>query len=214
MSGDLLIYGSSGHARVIAETALAAGWRVVGWADDDPSHLGREVDGLPVRATGTEEAARKAVREGWQVVVGIGDNRARRRVFDELLGYGARIATIVGPQALLSPSATLGRGTVVFAAAVVQAGARIGENVILNTACSVDHDCAIGNHAHLSPGVHLGGTVEVGEGAHLGVGASVRNNLTIGAWTLIGVGAAVVESIEAGVVAYGVPARPLSRPAE
>ncbi len=210
MSGDLLIYGSSGHARVIAETAVAAGWRVVGWGDDDPTRLDLEIDGIPVRVTGTEEAARVALTEGWQVVVGIGDNRIRRRVFDELLGHGAEIATIVRPQAVISPTASLGRGTVVFAGVVVHPGAQIGENVILNTACSVDHDCTIGSHAHLSPGVHLGGTVEVGEGAHLGVGTSVRNNLTIGAWTLIGVGAAVVEPIESGVVAYGVPARPLS----
>jgi sugar O-acyltransferase (sialic acid O-acetyltransferase NeuD family) len=207
MAERLLLFGASGHGRVVADAARAAGWEIAGWADDDASRRGQELDGAPVVATGVAEAAAWARERGAHVVVSIGDNRARARLFEALLAAGADLATVVHPAAVVSPSATLGSGTVVFAGAVINPGTTIGRNVIVNTSVSVDHDNWIGDHAHLSPGVHLGGTVSVGEGAHLGVGVSVRNNLSIGAWTLVGVGAAVVADLPANVVAYGVPAR-------
>lgn len=207
MADRLLLFGASGHGRVVADAARAAGWEIAGWGDDDPARHGLELEGVSVVAIGVEEAAAWARAHGARLVVSIGDNRARSRLFEALLAAGAEPATVVHPAAVLSPAAALGPGTVVFAGAVVNPGARLGRNVIVNTAASVDHDAAIGDHAHLSPGVHLGGTVTVGEGAHLGVGVSVRNNVSIGAWTVVGVGAAVVGDLPAGVVAYGVPAR-------
>ncbi|MFN7960747.1 MAG: acetyltransferase [Thermoanaerobaculia bacterium] len=207
----LLIFGASGHGRVVAEAAAAAGLAPAGWADDDPDRRGSRVDGLEVLACGTAEAAEIALEAGWSVVVAVGDNRARRRVMLELAALGAQLATVVHPRATISPTARLGEGSVALAGVVINAGAQVGSNVILNTSCSVDHDCRIGDHAHLSPGVHLGGAVEVGEGTHLGVGVSVRNQIKIGAWSLVGAGAAVVSDIDPGVVAWGVPAKPQRR---
>lgn len=209
MADRLLIYGASGHGRVVADAARAAGWGVAGWVDGDSSKAGSAVDGLPVVTGGPAEAAQEAAVRGAAVVVAVGDNRARREIFKALVEAGARLATVIHPAAVVSPEARVGQGSVIFAGAVVNPGAEVGENVILNTAASVDHDCRIGDHAHLSPGAHLGGTVTIGEGTHLGVGAAVRNDVTIGAWSVIGVGAAVVGPLGDGVVAYGVPARPV-----
>ncbi len=216
MSERLLIFGASGHGRVIADAARAAGFDLAGWADDDPRRAGTSVAGAPVVAIGTEAAARWAGEHAARVVVGIGKNRIRARVFAALLAHGAQPATVIHPRAVVSPTARLGAGTVVFAGALVNPDAVLGRNVILNTGVSVDHDAAIGDHVHLSPGVHLGGTVSIGEGSHLGVGAAVRNNLAIGAWSLVGVGAAVVAPVADGVVVVGVPARVLraARPDE
>lgn len=207
MAERLLLFGASGHGRVVADAARAAGWEIAGWADDDAARRGQEFDGAPVLATGVAEAAAWAREHDARVVVSIGDNAARARLFQALLDADAEPATVVHPSAVISPSATLGSGTVVFAGAVIGPGATVGRNVIVNTAATIDHDNWIGDHVHLSPGVHLGGTVSIGEGAHLGVGVSVRHNLSIGAWTVVGVGAAVVGDLPANVVACGVPAR-------
>jgi PglD N-terminal domain len=34
----LLVWGASGHGRVVAEAALASGWELLGWVDANP-HL-------------------------------------------------------------------------------------------------------------------------------------------------------------------------------
>jgi UDP-N-acetylbacillosamine N-acetyltransferase len=207
MKRPLLVFGCGGHGRVVADAALAAGLRVLGFADDDRSSRGDVVLGLPVSAIGIEEAAALCNEHSADLVLAIGDNRRRAHMFERALVLGLRMATIVHPSAIVAPTASVGAGTVVFARAVINPECRVGDDVIVNTAASLDHDNVIGTHAHISPGAVLGGTVTVGEGTHVGIGVCVRNNITIGAWSVIGAGAAVVSDIPDDVVAYGVPAR-------
>lgn len=203
----LLVLGCGGHGKVVADAAIASGRRVLGFADDAERWRGATLLGLPVLAIGRDETLALCRREEAEVVLAIGDNRIRARVFEELARKGLTLGTVRHPSAVVAGSVTVGPGTVIFASVVVNPDARIGQNVILNTGVRLDHDNVIGDHAHLSPGATLGGTVTVGEGTHLGVGVSVRNNVSIGAWSIVGVGAAVVGPIPGGVVAYGVPAR-------
>ena len=48
MGETLAIWGSGGHARVVAATAWALGLEVVKFLDDDESKWGSHVDGIPV----------------------------------------------------------------------------------------------------------------------------------------------------------------------
>lgn len=212
MSGDegrLYVYGASGHGRVVAEMAARAGFKVLGFVDDDEGKSGESLAGLPVCCWSIDELTRRAREEDAGVIVGIGDNWIRKLIFERILRGGIRLATVIAPSAVVFDSVKVGAGSFVAAGSVITTDTRIGRNVIVNTAASIDHDCVIGDHAHISPGAHLGGTVAVGEGTHVGIGCAVRNNLTIGSWALLGAGAAVVADIESGVVAYGVPARPV-----
>jgi sugar O-acyltransferase (sialic acid O-acetyltransferase NeuD family) len=203
----LLIYGASGHGKVVADAALAAGWDVLGFVDDDPSKPGSMLLGLQVSAASGERLHASDV----SVVIGVGSNLARRAIYHRLVEAGVSIATVIHPRAVIAPSATIRPGAVVFAGAVINPDCVIGENSIVNTAASLDHDCVLGAHAHLSPGVHLGGTVLIGEGTPLGVGVSCRNNIQIGSWSVVGVGAAVVADLPDRVMAVGVPARVVRR---
>ena len=207
MNRRLLIYGASGHGAVVAEAAQAAGWEIAGFADDDPTKRALQLVGVPVRAIGFDDAVRRCAADDAHFVVAIGDNALRRRVYDMLLATGCQPALVRHPAAVISPSARLGSGTVVFAGVIVNAGTQVGVNAILNTACTLDHDNIIGDHAHVSPGAHLGGSVRIGEGTHIGLGAAIRNNVGVGPWSVIGMGSVVVRDIEGGVTAWGVPAR-------
>lgn len=210
MSGGerkLYVYGAGGHARVVAETATRAGFKVLGVVDDRAEKAGANVCGFRVCSWSIEELARETRDADAEVIVGIGDNWARKRVFERLFRAGIRIATVLSPSACVFDSVGVGVGSFVAAGAVVTTGTRIGRNVIVNTGASLDHDGVISDHVHISLGAHVGGAVVVGEGTHVGIGCSVRNNVSLGSWSLIGAGAVVVADIESGVVAYGVPAR-------
>ncbi len=210
-SGRLIVYGASGHGKVVADAATAAGWEVLGFADDDPGARSRKLLGLEVLAIGAEELRRYIDKRPTGIAMGIGDNAARKRVFERLRALGFEMATIVHPSAVVAPSARFGSGTVVFGGVVVNADTVLDEDVIINTGATVDHDNAIGAHAHVSPGAHLGGIVCIGEGTHVGIGTTVRNNLTVGCWSLIGAGSVVVKDIPDRVVAFGCPARVVRR---
>ena len=209
---EVLIVGAGGHGQVVAD-ALWRAWerdgavRPLGYVDDDPSLCGRQLVDIPV--LGPLADLTGIPHDG--IVVAIGDNRIRRRVFDELAQRGEHFIVAKHPSAIVAPDVRIGRGSVLFAGVIVNVGSVIGDNVILNTGSSVDHHSRIGNHAHVAPGVRMGGAVTVEEGVLIGVAASVLPGSTIGAWSVVGGGACVAQSVAPGVTVVGVPAREAPR---
>lgn len=198
-SQEIQILGAGGHAKVVIQTAKAAGFSPVALYDDNIDRHGKNIFGIPI--VGNIDQAQKSGRPS---VIGIGDNLVRKQ-------YGESLSlpwvTLIHPTAFVDPTATVGEGTVIVAGAVVQVESTIGKHVIVNTSASVDHDALIGDYVHIAPGCHLSGGVTVNEGVLLGVGASVKPCMKIGAWSTIGVGSAVVSSIPEHVTAMGIPAQ-------
>ncbi len=204
----VLILGAGDHGQVIADSLLQGvthhqNIEPIGYLDDDPNLLGKKYLGLPV--LGTIAQRNEVTHEG--VIVAIGQNSIRARIFRQLEKEGEHFINAVHPSAILAPEVQLGVGVAIMAGVVVNTGSVIGDNVILNTCCSVDHHGQIGHHAHLAPGVHLGGRVAVGEGALLGVGTAVIPGQRIGDWSIVGAGSCVISNIPNGVTAVGVPTK-------
>jgi sugar O-acyltransferase (sialic acid O-acetyltransferase NeuD family) len=194
----LLVVGAGGHAKVVVDAALAAGFDIagiVGTAGDAPEILGHPVsiDGDGIDAEG--------------FVVAIGDNATRARVFTEYCGSGLAPVSVIHPSVVLGSDVTIGDGTFIAAGAIINAGARIGADSILNTGCTVDHDCTLGAHVHVGPRAALCGAVALEDGVLVGVGACASPSVRVGAWSVVGAGAAVVDDLPTGTVAVGVPAR-------
>lgn len=192
----MILYGGSGHAKVILDCIEARGGVVRGIFDAN-SDL-KELLGVPVLGPYYPGSLPDEL-----LIVAIGNNRIRHRVAATVQhGFG----TVVHPSALVSRHATVGEGSVVFHLAVVQSGATVGKHCIINTAAVVDHDCRLGDFVHVSPNAALSGNVGVGEGTHIGTGASVIPGIRIGKWCVIGAGAVVVRDVPDYSVAVGVPA--------
>ncbi len=206
----LLILGAGGHARVVAETALAGGLHCrLAFADDRcispaalPSPLGWPLIGTLAQALDPD------VRDRFPAaVVAIGHAATRLHWQQRLAAAGYELPLLIHPTAWVSPSARIAPGTVIFAQAAVQAQAVIGAAAILNTGCSVDHDAVLSDGVHLCPGARLAGEVRVGARSWIGIGASVIQQIRIGADVTVGAGAAVVRDLPDGVTAVGVPAQ-------
>ncbi len=204
MSKRVYIYGSGGHARVIADILVAERKEVLGFIDDDPSKWRK--DGPGPEVIGFEAFPGKEA-DFW-VIIGIGDNGARKRVAAKMEAAGRpRFDTAVHPSAVISGNTSLGQGTVVMAGAVINCGSTIGRHVIINTGACIDHDCRIDDFVHISPGARLGGGVSVGAGSWIGLGASIINNCRIGRNVIVGMGAVVIKDIPDSWVVAGNPAR-------
>ena len=206
----VLIIGAGGHALVVTDILLSmaeAGFdgRPVGYLDDDAARLGRRLLGLEVVGT----LADLASVPHDAIVIGIGHNETRKRVFEIMRLRGERFASAVHPRSIIAREVEIGQGSMICAGVIINPGSRIGSNVILNTACSIDHHNHVGDHAHIGPGAHLAGEVSVGDGAFIGTGASVIPSLNIGPWSVVGAGSCVIRSVPAGMTVAGVPARVL-----
>ena len=204
----LLILAAGGHAKVVAETALAAGLTSsIAFLDDRSSP---PVLDLPVLGP-LHQALEPSVQEQFSAaVVAIGHPATRMRWIVQLQAAGYQLPVVIHPSAWISPSAQISPASVVFAQAAVQSQAVIGTGAIINTGCSVDHDAQLSDAVHICPGARLAGEVQVGARSWIGVGASVIQQVCIGSDVTVGAGAAVVRDLPDGVTAVGVPARVLS----
>jgi sugar O-acyltransferase (sialic acid O-acetyltransferase NeuD family) len=208
MHAELVLIGAGGHARVVLDAMRLCGMQVSGV-------IAREVPAVafPVRFLGDDQHLGKLPRSV-RLVMGVGGSGSpahRRTLFERAKSLGFGFQTVVHPAATLADDVVLGEGCQVMAGVVVQAGTQLGANVIVNSGAVIDHDGRIGDYVHIAPGAVLAGGVAVGSGTLIGTGASVVPNASIGADTVIGAGAVVVGDIPAGVVAYGVPCRVVSR---
>lgn len=206
-----VLWGSAGHAKVLASVIALCGGRVVALFDNN-SQAVSVLAGVPLYI-GTEGLNRWS--EGEQDrhdlfgLAAIGGDRGRDRlaVHECFRVHGVRIEPLVHPQASVCLTASLGAGTQILAHALVATDVRIGEACIVNHRAAVDHESVLGNGVHLAPGATLCGCVKVGNNVLIGAGAVVLPRVMIGESTVVGAGAVVTRDLPAGVVAVGNPAR-------
>jgi len=202
----LLVYGAGGHGKVVADILIASGHLELAFIDDSPKLAGATVAGLPVIG-GADELRRELANGQVGVALGIGDNRVRKELAQQLETLGAEILTAIHPSAMISRSAKIGSGTVVMAGVVINADAQLGSGVIANSGAVIEHDVIVGDFAHVSPNSVMGGASSLGSLSHLGLGAVVLPGIAIGNRSIMGAGAVVTREMPDDVVAVGVPAR-------
>ncbi len=206
--GELVIFGAGGHAAVVADAAVAAGFVLAGvLANPRPETGGQPpFGGVPWLGDPDrpESALEDLLARGAFVHAAVGDGETRRRWLEPRLDSAV---AIVHPSAVVSPSATIEPGAFVGPRAVVNARAVVARGAIVNTAAIVEHDARVGPFAHVAPGSILLGAAAIGEHAFIGGGAVVLPGIEIGDAATVGAGGVATRSVPPGTTVIGVPAR-------
>lgn len=194
----MILYGASGHGKVILEILESMGEEHIVIWDDAVKPPVWEYQVVKPQPTGTP------IND--TMVISIGVNAIRKKIAERFADVVA-FATAIHTDAYLSRRCTVGEGTVVMAGARVNPDSVIGRHCIINTCASIDHDCLLEDYVHISPNATLSGNVTVGEGTHIGAGATVIQGIKIGKWATIGAGAAVIRDVPDFATAVGCPAK-------
>lgn len=211
----IIIIGGGGHGRGILEVLLAearaAGTPcpVVGFLDEDPSVVGSQVAGLPI--LGLLDEIPRLVASGHEFLLGVGDPRVRQDLAGRITAAGVVYARAVHPRATLYTDVVVAPGCVVAAGVTVAAATRLGEHTLLNLNATLGHDCVLEPFATVAPGANLGGHVRLGQAAFASLNATILPGLTVGANSQVGAGSVLLEDLEPDRIAFGVPARVVSR---
>ena len=203
-----LILGAGGHGQVVADILLSMqenGSEItpIGYLDDDLMLKGQYLLDLPVLGG----IANLSNISHDAVIVAIGSNATRQKLFETLHSQGEQFVSACHPRAVIARKVSIGAGSVICAGVVVNPGTVIGLNVILNTGSTIDHHNQIEDHAHIAPGAHLGGDVKIGQGTLIGIGATVMPQCSVGVWSNVGAAALVRHNLPDRVTAVGVPAK-------
>lgn len=210
MAKSFVLWGSAGHAKVLAEIITNQGDRVVALFDNNK--VDAALAGVPLHRGDEGFLAWASAQNDLKEIGGlaaIGGGRGRDRVAMQTLmrSRGLLIPVLVHPSAVVSPSAQLGAGTQILALANVAAESRLGEACIVNHRASVDHECVLGNGVHLAPGATLCGCINIGDNVFIGASAVVLPRISIGQDAVVGAGAVVTSDVPAGATVAGNPAR-------
>ncbi|RUO37294.1 acetyltransferase [Aliidiomarina shirensis] len=202
----LAILGASGHGKVVADIAKANGISDIVCFDDRWQEI-KTLGEYPVVGDVAGAITGKSAFDFDAAIVTIGNPSIRAKIQNQL----ACIAPpLVHPSAVVSSTATLGRGTVVMANAVINADSKIGDGVIINTGAVVEHDCVIGDFSHVCPNAAIAGGVIIGRGSWVGIGSSIIQLIQIGENVTIGAGSVVIRNISDDQRVAGNPAKPLT----
>lgn len=155
---SLLIIGAGGHGQVVAECAEACGYEKIDFLDDNNPDTVGGIDQL-------EEVVDKY--NG--VIVSIGNNEIRRELVTRLQIINAPLPVLIHPRAFVSPTTTIGSGSIVLPGAVIHTNANIGIGCIISIGALIDHDAVVEDFSHINTGAiveagkRAGGKVEAGQ---------------------------------------------------
>jgi sugar O-acyltransferase (sialic acid O-acetyltransferase NeuD family) len=193
----MILYGASGHGKVIADILKECGIdQILFWDDANTVALaGYNVIKTPGDFKGISD----------KVLISIGNNEIRKKIADKL-NEKLSFFNAIHPKAVISTKTVIENGTAIMAGAVINCDTRIGRHCIINTSSSVDHDCVLEDYVHISPNATLCGDVYVGEGSQVGAGSVIIPGIRIGKWCTVGAGAVVIKDVPDYATVIGNPA--------
>ncbi|MDN6857392.1 acetyltransferase [Pseudomonas sp. CAN2814] len=199
----LLILGFGGHARSVADVALAAGIRELRFVDSN-AREGENFLGFPVLSHWDA-----ALPEGWAAFSAAGDNARREQQIEAIEAAGWPLASVIAPSATLGVDSQIAPGCFIGQQAHVGPVARIARGCIINSGAIVEHESEVGEFSHVAVNACVAGRSRTGRRNFIGAGATVIDGVSLGDDITIGAGGVVTASIESAGVYVGVPARPL-----
>lgn len=207
----IIIIGSGGHAKVVAdiiltrEKELNEDLKIIGFLDDNFKKLKYDnIFNIPIIGN-LNNIDNFNKNEDYFFIIAIGSNEVRKKIskkYQKLNYY-----TAIHPRSIISREVTIGSGTVVMANAVINPNSTIGKHCILNTSSVIEHDNELGDYVHISPNATLCGGVNINDNSWIGAGSVIRQQIHIGKNVLVGANSVVVKNIEDNCVVVGNPAK-------
>jgi UDP-N-acetylbacillosamine N-acetyltransferase len=193
----LVIIGAGGHSKSVADIFLQSNPKSTVVFVDINADPGKKILGFPVIKETKDHI------DG-SVVIAIGDNNTRKRVFDKYAKFG--FTNVISKNAHVGINASLGNGNFIANFTHIGPDSKIGDNNIVNNGAIIEHEAEVGNHCHFAPRSVVSGQCKVGDNVFMGVGAKLINNVSICSNVIIGAGATVIKNITEPGTYVGSPA--------
>lgn len=146
---NLLILGAGGYGRTVYDVASQLNlFSNISFLDDSSTDS---------RVIGKVSGYEKFVSSETYVYPAFGNNGMRLRLVNELLQKGINVPVLIHPTAYVSPTASIGKGTVVLPNATINTDCHIGNACIINCGAIVDHGCVIEDGVHVCLGAIIKG---------------------------------------------------------
>lgn len=204
-SKQLIVMGFGGHARSVADVALALGFKTLVFVDEQAREGEMFLD-FPVLKSFTPDDPK-----AWCVFAASGNGLVRQAQTKLIEQQGWQLVSLVAPSATLGVGCLIDDGVFVGQQAHIGPMAKVGRGSIINSGAVVEHECAVGEWAHVSVNATMAGRSRLGDHSMLGAGSTVIDNVTVTQHVVVGAGALVHKNVVNSGVYAGVPAKQLPK---
>ena len=190
---NLYIYGYGSHLNSVIETAKESGNDISGIIMEKKFNNKKVNLDFPIY---NKKQLSKMKRKNINLIIGIGDNKIRSKIYKFYKNKSFKFATLIHPSAIISKKAIIKSGSIINANVIINRNVLIGENTIINNDCLIEHDVKIGKNCHIAPSVKISGSVKISEGTFIGLGSLIKDKINIGTKVIVGVGSIIVKNLK------------------
>ncbi len=207
---DIAIFGAGGLGKELLFELRelckrGEDYNILGFIDDNPFSLGREIHGAKVIG---DSQWLINYKNPLCVVLAVGSACARKQIYEKIsANLMLSFPSIIAHDAVCSDYVSFGKGCIVCFSDVFTVDISLGNFVLVNNGCTVGHDAVIDDFVTLYPGVRISGNTHLGKAAEMGAGSCIIQGKSIGDGTIVGAGAVVINDLPANCTAVGVPAK-------
>lgn len=212
MKNKIILIGSGQHCNVVTYNIKEQGvYDIACIAEIDHSKCGKNADGVIIEPfENFSKDAMNILEKKYNTnlfFIAFGSMKYRKDVFNFLVQNGWEAVNIIHPNAVVSPTAKIGKGVLIECGCLVTPSPIIGDNVVVNTGSQVNHDNIIESHVYIASGVILSGGITIKENTLIDDGVIVTLGTQVGKNCIIGAGAVVTKNIPDNIIAYGSPCK-------
>ena len=202
---DLFLFPCNGNAIEAMNCIDTKKYNLLGFIDDTPEKQSKSFFGLKVFSREVLNDNKNALIlaipgsplsyiRRWEIINGLGINNNR-------------FATIIHPNATISPLAKIGVNVLIMAGVVITSNAVIGNHVCVLPNTVIHHDSIVDDYCLIGSNVTIASKTSIEKNCYIGSGTSVINGITIGSYSLIGIASNVISNIPVNSKVVGNPAR-------
>lgn len=210
MDKPIVIFGAKGLAFTVLDSCHASGRIVYCLLDEDEALHGQELGDISIMGGFDHQEILNILGEKCGAFVALASREAHESCTQQLIkAHKTMPVNVIHPKASVSAHAIMGHGNLIAANVCLEGSANVGSHCQLMPNVTIHYDVKIGDYAQLGASATIGAGAQIGQGAVLGQNVSVAPGVQIGANAQVGHGSVVLSDIEAGKIAFGVPAKAL-----
>lgn len=139
--------------------------------------------------------------------VAMGDSKWRKYYSDIIEKKGGHFITIIGKDAIVNPTASIGEGSFISSWATVSDNVVIGKQVVIHVFSDLGHDAKVGAFSTIEAYCFLGGYSEIGTCSTMHVRSTLIKHKKIGNNAVIGACSLVIRNVKDETHVFGIPAK-------
>lgn len=200
----MVVAGAGGHALEVLDILISKN-EAVGIVFFDEVSTQELFDGKYFILK-TEEELKTHFLKDPRFILGIGNSKLRKRLYDRFSELGGRHFALKGNGNICSLSANVESADIVNLC-FIGPKAQIGRGTLINSGAFVHHEVSVGEFCEIAPRAVLLGKVKVGDFVMVGANATILPKIKIGNNVIVGAGSVVTKDVEDGVIVMGIPAK-------